>query len=681
MAQAMLEAALGYAARGWPVFPCRANKNPHTLHGVLDATTDPDKIRDWWAKWPGANVAVHCADAGFLVLDYDPGSDRRALEEDLGEALPSTRLISRTPKGGTHEFYILDLEDAPVANSTDKVSPHVDVRSFHGYVLLPPSHTAKGPNCVEGDYEWVEEGKPARRSDALLAACSKVRERSPDYDTWITEPDIPENVEKARRWLRGEEKIGNSTCRPAIQGEGGDNTTYATAAMMKGCGLSEETALEVMWEEWNHRCVPNWDYEDLAIKVRNGYSYNTSPPGRCTPAYHVALIGAQFTPQVKEVGEGTEIINGQFRFIDRQGIAHITPPRWLVPDFIQERGYGLVIGSRGTLKTFLALDAALTVATGGHQIYHEGEWRGAWDAPNLPGPVMFAAGEGRASLRTRIEAWESMHWGGKRVEKFILADPVPRVRDGDAALAAFVEGALKAHPEGYRLVVLDTVGRSMQGVSENAQEHASSFTAIVQTLQRELGCAVLALHHSSLGDDTRARGSTVFEADADMVVVLHRSSPKSRRVRIEMTKQKDAQEWEKPRWVEAKVVRLGMEKESLALTRMGLKEAVARQQEDREAEGEEASPEYLTRLQVVDAGVMEVLRANPNYAMSQRKLSEVAAVHVREGETEKLLGIKNEGIKKWLKKLQDRPEGTQSGDYYDPHGGKWRYSPPVDEGE
>ena len=57
----------------------------------------------------------------------------------------------------------------------------------------------------------------------------------------------------------------------------------------------------------------------------------------------------------------------------------------------------------------------------------------------------------------------------------------------------------------------------MQGVSENSQEYASSFTNMVDAL-RETGerTSVLALHHS--GKDGTMRGSTVFSGDADVVM-------------------------------------------------------------------------------------------------------------------------------------------------------------------
>ena len=661
MSNKLLDAALAYAGKGWAVFPCRANKMPYTLSGVLDATTDAQQIKDWWGKWPGANIAVSCGEAGLLVLDYDPGSSREAVERNVGD-LPESKLVARTPRGGLHEYYALAPDDDPVANSASKVAPNVDVRSFHGYVLLPPSRTS------DGDYEWLSEGKPAYRTDKLIEVCRPARDRSAQAEEWIIEPDLPENVERARRWLRGEVPIGESKCRLAVEGHGGDNVTYATAAMMLSLGISEETALELMWEEWNGRCSPPWDYDDLAAKVANGYSYNTSPPGNVTPSYHAARVALAFAPRTERLGEqGKEIHAGRFRFTDRHGVAAIEPPSWLLPDFLPEGGYGLLVGAPGSLKTFIALDAALTVATGGLLPLEEGEWKGSWECPEKPGPVLFAIGEGRPALRKRIEAWESFHRGGSRSLDFVVADPVPRISEGHEGLEAFIKGALEMSPKGYRLVVLDTIGRAMQGVNENAQEHASAFTALVEHIQRELGAAVLALHHVSR-DREGPRGSTVFEGDADTIIGASRRDPKSKLVKLKMFKQKDAPEWQRDRWLEAKLVKVGMEESSLALVRAGNQERQEEQAEERQ------ESKVRLSLGIVDRYVMAVLRLYPHMELSNHGLSEVVASY--QDESGSTIGVTASAlIKTWWGRLKARENETQSGAHYDPIKSRWRYSP------
>jgi len=42
----LMNTALGYAARGWRVFPCKADKTPMTRQGFKDASTDPEQVRE-----------------------------------------------------------------------------------------------------------------------------------------------------------------------------------------------------------------------------------------------------------------------------------------------------------------------------------------------------------------------------------------------------------------------------------------------------------------------------------------------------------------------------------------------------------------------------------------------------------------------------------------------------------
>lgn len=657
----MRSAALEYASLGWPVFPVRHDKTPHTAHGVLDATTDPKKIEKWWHKWPGANVALAAGEAGLLVLDLDPGGDWDAVGAAVPD-LPETALVASTPRGGEHRYYLLDRDDPPVPSRASPFAEHVDTRSFHGYVLLPPSSTK------DGNYEWVERGRPALRSQGLLDACGRQDRKSRERDEWRIEPDLPENVSLARAWLRGEKQVGGSGCKLAIQDHGGDNTTYATAAMMKSLGLSEGTALEVMWEEWNERCDPPWDHDELERKITNGYAYNTSPPGNVTPAYHAATITGMFKPAVAAPmgDDGTEVTSGRFRFVDWPALRTIKPPDWLIPNALPEDSFILLSGPTRSFKTFVAIDAALTVATGGGAL-RAGDWQGLWDAPHHPGPVLYVAGEGRSGLRQRVEAWCIEHLGElpDRLD-MVLADPLPHVSEG--TIEAFVEGALKLHPR-YRLVVLDTVARAMGGVNENSQEHATAFTRLADALRRELGATVLALHHSGHEHQERGRGSSAFLGDPDTLLVAARHDDHT--ARLIMTKQKDWPEWDKPLWAGLADVDLGDGRSSLASTR-------------REPPKQEASRDGAITLALVDRHVMAALKENNMTEFSDRSLALVVATTEMEteGGDKIALGLGERTIRdKWLPLLREAGSGTRCQKYFDPFKSKdgskgaWRWSP------
>jgi len=600
----MKQAALTYAEQGWPIFPARADKTPYTKSGVMDATTDLKQIEEWWTTWPVANIALNVGDAGMMVLDLDPGHSMEELEKNVGP-IPETKLHAITPRGGEHLYF--DIADGEiVAPSASKLAKNIDVRSFHSYVLLPPSKTA------DGIYKWESKGLPTYRTDELLRACNTGREKHKDRDEWLIKPDLPENVATAIKWLKEKAQI-------AVEGQGGDNMAYATAAHMKSFGISDALAFDLMWEHWNPRCSPPWsadDVEHLQQKVENGYAYNTSPPGNVTPAYHVAKTASLFKPIEVEAGDGHEWNAGRFRFVDRAGMQSIRPPEWLIEGFLPAETYAILFGAPGTFKTFLALDIALSIAAG----FGMGA-NANWPDITTSGPVLFAAGEGRSNLSNRVKAWEKVHFAGNEVENFVLADPVPLASEDPEQ---FISGALAASPDGYKLVVIDTVGRAMQGLNENSQEHASAFTNKVQHLQHGLGAAVLALHHTGHAETSRARGSSVFGADADTMIKLERQG-KNYVVALTMEKQKDAPEWEGKRHVKLNEITLGLDTKSLVAVKPATGETGP---DDQEAEKQTAK-KHNTLLDIIEEVVLHKLEGNKIRAWSNTALGNAVACDAR----------------------------------------------------
>jgi hypothetical protein len=107
----MMDAAIDYSNRGWPVFPCDpSTKQPYTTKGFKDATTDVNQICDWWTRYPAAMVGLPTGTvSGLWVLDIDVKPDANgAIElaklEAANGALPTT-LTASTPSGGTHYYF------------------------------------------------------------------------------------------------------------------------------------------------------------------------------------------------------------------------------------------------------------------------------------------------------------------------------------------------------------------------------------------------------------------------------------------------------------------------------------------------------------------------------------------------------------------------------------------------
>lgn len=619
----LLEAALGYAARGWPVFPCGENKAPLTAGGFKDATTDPARIRAWWGECPDANIGFSPGDVGLVAVDCDPGYDAEFIS-----ALPPTALSQQTPRG-FHLFYQLNHGEA-VKPSVGKVAKGVDIRSGGSYVILAPSRTGKGV------YRWREEGRPAFRPQCLVDS-GKLAMTAADRNEALIEVDLPENVAAAVRWLQGFPVFGlDSGADIAVEGAGGDARAVATAAMLRSLGVSGELALQLMLEHWNPRCDPPWagdELDHLALKVANGYAHANGRAGDLTPAFRAAKMAAGFQMQHPPVAQGGK---SRFRFTTREEMECISSPSWLVKDCIPQGGYAILYGSPGSYKTFIALDLALSVASGA---------AGVWGEVSQQ-PVLFIAGEGRSGLVNRVRAWEKTYLDGKRVRQFVLVDPVPLVKE---AMAPFVSDALEQHPR-YGLVVVDTVGRAMQGLNENTQEDASRFTAMVQALQSGLGCAVLGIHHTGHDNKTRTRGSSVFSADTDTMIRVERDD--MRRVSLHMTKQKDAPEWEHP---------LSMRLETVLDSLTAAPDT--RPVPARNSEKEDVS---LGLVHVVDEAVAKELQNTIGRVFTTSALAQAVAMHDNIEVSSGLLR------RKYLIDAREA-KGTHASRCYDPATSRWRW--------
>lgn len=170
---ALLDAALAYASKGVPVFPCNEAKRPYTEHGFKEASTDAETIRSWWRKWPNAMIGAPTGKPiGAWVLDVDdPGAFDGACA-DLGLVLPATR-TAITGKG-RHLYFKLNGEAISNAQRTKKgwpfpELPGAEVRGDGGYIIMPPSLHPSGRR-----YEWQRDELSSEAPDDLLRIVRKV---------------------------------------------------------------------------------------------------------------------------------------------------------------------------------------------------------------------------------------------------------------------------------------------------------------------------------------------------------------------------------------------------------------------------------------------------------------------------------------------------------------------------
>lgn len=71
---------------------------------------------------------------------------------------------------------------------------------------------------------------------------------------------------------------------PSIEHEGGNTHAYRVAARCKDFGVSESVCLDLMLGDWNEKCEPPWDADELSKVVANAYAYGVNEQGALSPS-------------------------------------------------------------------------------------------------------------------------------------------------------------------------------------------------------------------------------------------------------------------------------------------------------------------------------------------------------------------------------------------------------------
>jgi len=149
----LVDAALDYVAGRLHVFPCKAGlKQPATIRGFYDATTDVNQIRSWWSKNPAFNIGIACGASRLAVIDID-GSTGEAgfaeLESRFGKLPETTTVITPGRGGGRHLIY----QGSDELFTMVGIAPGVDFKAAGGHIVAVPSTHPNG-----GEYQF-EKGK------------------------------------------------------------------------------------------------------------------------------------------------------------------------------------------------------------------------------------------------------------------------------------------------------------------------------------------------------------------------------------------------------------------------------------------------------------------------------------------------------------------------------------------
>jgi hypothetical protein len=283
----LLSAALNYAKAGYYVVPLhtivnennfvrcscskwqtcvRQGKHPRTWHGLLDASNDSETIKNWWSKWPNANVGLITGKkSGILVLDIDlnKGGEHSLndLQDSYGGLSPTLTAISGS--GGRHLIFKYP-SDVKVKNSVSLIAPGLDIKSDNGYIVAAPSSHISG-----GRYQWHGLNTPILDAPDWLIALILLAEEEAKQDKKVENIKFDYSTALvSTETIREEQEF--KTASGKSRGRHDYLFRYASGLVLSH---SPEQVLARTQARNLARCVPPLDYEDMAKQVESAERY------------------------------------------------------------------------------------------------------------------------------------------------------------------------------------------------------------------------------------------------------------------------------------------------------------------------------------------------------------------------------------------------------------------------
>lgn len=555
----MLEAALEYAARGFPVFPiygitpdgtcacgsplCGKDAGKHPLKDIPWSRlvhTDPERVRAVWAAAerhvPALNYGVAVPD-GFAVVDLDPRHDGwSALETWEAEhgKLPES-MVTISGSDGLH-FWV---RTEPGKRLDGKLAPGLDIRQPGNYVVGAGSRHASG-----GTYRHAQFGDPVPHP-AITALLRDPNERPTSADRPEADGLTDEQIDTLATAL-AEHMVDGSKHRLMFQlggwlrqrelSEADAESLAASVLDARGASHGDvrdvDAGVQACRDGFNGREVHGW--EELATLLEGGAPFaewldaNTPSPWREARARDDAEIESWFTPRAapaeasdvwSELGPPMPDDPGDplVRLVDGLDIA---------------AGYTtLVAAGAGCSKTPTALALALALANGVPWLGYETQqstvvylcWEKVNDVNRKRARIARSMGLRPGSvhmLDMRAKPLNSPEWKrGARSE-------VPM------AIARLVE---KFRADGSNVVVfVDTYGSAVRGIPHIEAAYAEPFQELSNWINGQ-GAAFVPLVHTRKStrrneaptlDDIE--GSMYLGAAVSACLSIYRPDPESK---------------------------------------------------------------------------------------------------------------------------------------------------------
>lgn len=294
----MLPAALWWSNYGIAIFPlwwpidgicacpngadCSSPaKHPLTPSGFNDASNDPDTIKQWWTKWPHANIGAPTGDT-FDVIDIDGGAAAWA-QLTAKHGTPHHIAVAMTGrKAGGFHYYVTPGGQKTIPTGKRGLPEKIEIKGQGGYIVVPPSIHASGST-----YKWIKPIDGELHGDI-------------DYPTWYTTITTQET-----------RPTPTPTHTAPLIDTSDKTARYGAAVLTRACDLIRNAGEGTRWVTVAQEAVP------LAVRAISGGCLNKQE----------AIQAIQQSAQ--SIGLDPSEINRiphLFDHMERQGITHPIRP-------------------------------------------------------------------------------------------------------------------------------------------------------------------------------------------------------------------------------------------------------------------------------------------------------------------------------------------------------------------
>ena len=241
---------------GKPAYVCPTpGKHPRIRDWDNKASTDPAQVRQWWQRWPTANIGIAAGPSNLVVVDKD------TYQEVAGDGIltiaDSETVTSLTGGGGEHLIYRHPESGPPLRNDDKALPTWVNIRAHGGQFVAPPSLHKSGHR-----YEWETGYGPHEIAIAPLP-------------------------EPLRVLLQAGDGKGDNGQRPRaasiperIAGGGRNNTLTSLAGSMRRRGLGAAVIEAALLKVNAEQCDPPLSEDEVKAIAASVAQYAPSPNGK-----------------------------------------------------------------------------------------------------------------------------------------------------------------------------------------------------------------------------------------------------------------------------------------------------------------------------------------------------------------------------------------------------------------